>query len=771
MLRRLYFFFFLFAALGSQAQSDSLLRALKTAPETDRPEILRLLALEVQYSHPDKFLEYAEQSAALARKTKNKWCEAFCLRLAGIYHDEHGDYKKAVALIDEALAINRSISDNDGVAACLNSLGIIYFNQSKFDKALENFLAVLPFYSEASQPYNRAITLMSIAGVYKFSSNPRTAADYYGQAYRMMRKADHARGLSIASNNLGQAYHALGKKDSALFFLEESLKMKRQLNDKRSLASSLANLSNVHLYYKEYDKAIAYLDECIKLQKETGDKKGLAASYNAAGDILTLTEKKDKALDYFLEAYRISSEIGDLYTMRSSSYLVGNEYYQQGKYREAADYIYVNSRIRDSLYNYDRTKTLAEMQTKYETEKKEQAIVMLNQQNRMNQLELDKAHAEQLRKEQALALLNKEAQMKAIELQKSEAQSETRRKENELLLTDQKLKSAQLQKEQAEREKLDAEGKKRAQQLLAVLIGSLLLLVLLGVAYRGYRQKKKANTELASRNDEITRQKEEIRHQKDIVEEKNKEITDSITYAQRLQQAILPPEKLWLRHLPESFVLYRPKDIVAGDFYWMEENENEVFFAAADCTGHGVPGAMVSMVCSNALNRAVKEFGLREPGKILDKVRELVIETFAKSESEVKDGMDISLCALDKGSLRLRWAGANNPLWIIRYNTSAIEELAPDKQPIGQFETARPFSMREVQLQRGDQLYLLTDGLPDQFGGPRGKKFKYRQLQELLLANAALPMREQHLLLERAFESWKGALEQVDDVCLLGVRI
>jgi serine phosphatase RsbU (regulator of sigma subunit) len=265
-----------------------------------------------------------------------------------------------------------------------------------------------------------------------------------------------------------------------------------------------------------------------------------------------------------------------------------------------------------------------------------------------------------------------------------------------------------------------------------------------------------------------------ILDQKKLVQEKQKEIIDSITYARRIQEAILPPQSYWLKNLPHSFVLYKPKDIVAGDFYWIEriitqQGKDLVFFAAADCTGHGVPGAMVSVVCNNALNRSLLEFKLTDTGKILDKTRELVIATFGKSDNEVKDGMDISLCRLDLVTSELQWSGANNPLWYVR--NGELIEIKPDKQPIGNYDLQTPFTSHVLQLQKGDTLYIFTDGYADQFGGIKGKKFKYKQLEEKLLAIHGLEMPEQKKILEKTFEDWKHQLEQIDDVCVMGVKI
>ncbi|MBN4071304.1 serine/threonine-protein phosphatase [Crocinitomix catalasitica] len=261
-----------------------------------------------------------------------------------------------------------------------------------------------------------------------------------------------------------------------------------------------------------------------------------------------------------------------------------------------------------------------------------------------------------------------------------------------------------------------------------------------------------------------------IIEQKERIEQQNHEITESINYAKRIQMAILPPPELAKKYLPQSFMLYKPKDIVAGDFYFLEPVGDLVVFAAADCTGHGVPGAMVSVICNNALNRSVREFKLKKPEDILNKTREIVIAEFEKSVQDVQDGMDISLCTYNPQTRELWWAGANNPLWIIRKGSEEIEELKPDKQPIAVYSAIQPFTGHSIQMHEGDTIYVFTDGYQDQFGGERGKKYRPAQLRETLVSLSKKDITQQKEILNQDFEDWKGDYEQVDDVCLLGVR-
>lgn len=391
--------------------------------------------------------------------------------------------------------------------------------------------------------------------------------------------------------------------------------------------------------------------------------------------------------------------------------------------------------------------------------------------------------------------------------------------QQELLEKDQKKLAAvkakfdEVENELTEKEKLVAENEAYIQNQYKIIdaktstieeqkyiiwlsVAFLIIVSAFGVwVYRSYQIKKKDNQI-------ITNQKHEI-------EAQHKEIRDSINYAKRIQQAIIPPVKLFKENLKNSFVIYHPKDVVSGDFYWMEslsltspKGEGAILFAAADCTGHGVPGAIVSVVCNNALKRSVNEFKLLEPGKILDKTREIVVQEFEKGEEEVKDGMDIALCSLrfDVSDSRLhspqisnmehettavlQYAGANNPLWIVNPNRKEWPdfmlpfgehnegaEIKADKQPIGKIDQVSSFTTHTIELVKGDTIYVFTDGYADQFGGEKGKKLMYKPFKRLLTDIYHLPMEEQQQALEKYFSTWKGRHEQVDDVCVIGVRV
>lgn len=270
--------------------------------------------------------------------------------------------------------------------------------------------------------------------------------------------------------------------------------------------------------------------------------------------------------------------------------------------------------------------------------------------------------------------------------------------------------------------------------------------------------------------EKVVERTHELQEQKLIVESKNHEIVESIQYARFIQQALLPLETEIQSSFDENaFVYYAPKDIIAGDFFWFEKRNQVSWFAVADCTGHGVPGAMVSVLCINALDQSLARNEHSNTGELLDQVRELVVQTLTKEDRSVKDGMDISLARFDHETKILQWTGANNPLWIFRGDEILV--TSPDKQPVGQFDGAKPFTTHEMQLQANDWVILFSDGYADQFGGPKNKKYKYATFKDFIQAHKNKTGAELKNSLKEEFEAWKGLNEQTDDVCVMGVKI
>lgn len=309
-------------------------------------------------------------------------------------------------------------------------------------------------------------------------------------------------------------------------------------------------------------------------------------------------------------------------------------------------------------------------------------------------------------------------------------------------------------------EQLYREKQNRFFRMAGLLIGFLLLTALI-IAILRFREKKKAN--------------EVLKIQKTRIEEQQHEITDSINYASNIQQSILPTSRYLSETLHDYLLFYKPRDIVGGDFYFVERIKNRTYFSVIDCTGHGVPGGFMSILGYNGIQKCLHDFSLVHPADILERLSMLVVQHFThQGKVALRDGMDMALCCIyeENGTIKLEYAGANNPAWIVKGSTGQLQELTPNKQPIGYYEDRKPFSNTTLTLEKGDTIYLFSDGYADQFGGPAGKKFKYSQLKGLLQINAGnIGMPERGEMLRSAFEEWRSTYEQLDDVCILGVKV
>lgn len=616
---------------------------------------------------------------------------------------------------------------NRHLANAYNNSTVLAQHEGNLEKALaDNFKSL--HIREQIKDFNGVAQSLNNLGFFYFDrGNAPKAFEYFEKSLKIRLQLKNKYTIAESYNNLAGLYDSQGDTIRARELYTKGLILRKEIGDKKGISSSLNNLAGFYESQGDAAKALDYYNRSLYTIKELNDKTLTATVYNNIGQIYMSQRNFDSTMVYFnksLELYSsVQDKTGQAYVLEN----MGSAMYYQKNYSKAKEYgerslsiskvlgvpelMMANSGLLKRVYKKlnDPAKAL-EM---YET-----FILMRDSLSNKS---------------------NREATMK------SQFQYEFDKKEV-------------VMKEKQEQEKiLSHEKSRRMKIIIGFVVGGLILLLIFSIFI--YNRLK------------ITqKQKSIIENQKQLVEVHQREILDSINYAKRLQDAILPPLEEIKKHLPDHFILYLPKDIVAGDFYWFEQKDDLIFIAAADCTGHGVPGALVSVVCSNALNRTVLEFELTDPGQILDKTRELVINTFAKSgDTNVKDGMDISLCCINKKSNEVLWAGANNPLWYFHDNTFC--EIKGDKQPIGKTENPTAFNTRRVQLEKNDMVYIFTDGYSDQFGGNKGKKFKHKQLNDILKSSTSHSMDEQKNILNESFVRWKGNLEQVDDVCIVGFRM
>ncbi|HEY0031481.1 MAG TPA: tetratricopeptide repeat protein [Bacteroidia bacterium] len=551
--------------------------------------------------------------------------------------------------------------------------------------------------------------------------------DYFRRSLKIAEEINDLKSMASCINNIGVIYFEMGSYEKALEYYSKGLVLNEKMNNRSAISLSLGNLGNVYKSLYQFDKALEYHTKALKISEEIGDQDGIGNALHSMGAAYLELGNTEKALDYSMRAVKVYEAIDDQKGVVDAMINIGMAYEKLNDIPKATSYFKKVLEFSEAggFVSITREASLSLYGIYKKAGKNEDAL-------KMHELYITMRDS----------------------IKNEEGQREVMKQEMEYNYEKQKA----LDEKEHEKKLAVAAEQEKKQKITTYAITAGLLLVLLFALF------------VVNRLRLTKKQKEIIEQQKNLAEEKQKEIVDSINYAKRLQEAILPPEHFVKAHLPDSFIFYKPKDIVAGDFYWMELlPDKTILLAAADCTGHGVPGAMVSVVCSNALNRAVLEFGKTEPGEILDKTRELVLNTFSKSDKEVKDGMDISLVSINKTTGELKWSGANSPLWYT--SNGEMKEIKPDKQAIGKTDNPLPFKTHRLQLQKGDSVFMLTDGFADQFGGDKGKKFKYKPLKEMLLQNASLPKDQQLAHIETAFENWRNNLEQVDDLCIIGLRM
>jgi len=615
--------------------------------------------------------------------------------------------------------------------------GDAYWQLSKFRESIEMYEEAKSIFASKGQRDKVGYMHSSIGYIYMDMGQFETALNNYQAGLAIAEELDFPELEIVTLSYLGVIYKKLNQYDKALDTYRKTLQFYTETKHSRNILVSCNNIGTIFYETDQPDSAIHYFNISLSMAKETNDQKNLANSLLNLGNIALDQEKYDSAEDYFLEAIGINEKRSDVSQLIQNYINLSNTYFNQDNLNKAYSFILKAKELSDNTDNIEYKSTVEQNLADYFQKKKDFKKALFHYQNHINL------------KDSVLTLETSK------QINRLAAVYENERNELEIqnLEKDQKLQQALISKNESKIKQQEITQKQEKMFRIGLFIGIALLIVIAIIIFIGSRNKTKAN--------------DLISHQKEIVEEKNSEILASINYAKRIQAAILPPSKIVKEYLPHSFILYKPKDIVAGDFYWLEHKDNKILFAAADCTGHGVPGAMVSVICNNALNRSVREHGLTDPGEILNRTREIVIQEFEKSDEDVKDGMDIAICSLEGDCLK--YAGAHNPLWIVR-NGELIETKA-NKQPIGKFDKTLPYSTHTFKLIKNDSFYIFSDGYVDQFGGVKGKKFKAKAFRELLLSIQNKPMEEQRIILDNTFETWRGDLEQIDDICVIGVKV
>ncbi len=627
----------------------------------------------------------------------------------------------------------------------------------------------------AKEDTNKVRLLKTIAWEISYESSYK-GLEYAKQAYYLGKKLQYNYGIAISASTIGSIYTDMGDYSKALTFFYEAIDLEKKYNYaddlgntysnvgilfgkkldyakalsfyrksaecfigdtlSEQLALTYNNIGSVYADKEQYDSAKVYYDKSLKIHQVNHNEDNIAEVDINLASILSKSGNHQGALEHIQKVIAYWKIHPNNYNMSYANLIMGSIYFEMKDYNK-------------SIACFNFVKTFAEPAGIKELTR--DAYLGLSQ---CYEMKKDNANALLFHKKYSLVKDSLTDELNNQQVRDLEINYETEKKNKEIELLTQRTVNQGL------------EADKRKVILLATLISLLGVVILSVVLYNRFRLKKKSHQELEQTNIEIN-------NQKSLIEIKNKEITDSINYARRIQRVLLTSDKYISKYLNDFFILNKPKAIVSGDFYWAVEIDNSFIIVTADCTGHGVPGAFMSLLGINYLNEIVIEQKITQPDLILNALRSAIIEALnpeGSDEAEGKDGMDLVLCKYDLATMQLTFSCANNPLWI--YRQGEFMDFKADKMPVGKSPKEDvPFNLQTIALQKGDVIYTFTDDYADQFGGPKGKKFMYKQFKDMLATNITFPMKEQKGLLVSNMLSWQGNLEQVDDILIIGIRI
>lgn len=813
----------------SQARIDSLWdKYYKLKSDTGKVNMLNeQIGYYYEGINPDTAIRYYKLAINIAEKAlikapKDKrllQLKASSLKYIGIVSFYSGKNEAAVGYYFSAIEIYQSINDQNGVTDCYIALGSIYYTKSEFDKALSKYNSALKIKQQIKDSLGISRCFTNIGNVFSELGKYKDAIDSYFAALKIKEKLNDIVGQAKCYNNIGHIHYNQESYIKAEEYYKKALEIFKSKNLIQDISDIYISLGFIKNYQKKFDEALALFYESLKLKKTINNRSGITKCLINIAEVYKAMDKKDtsetnstqnleNASRYLKEALIEANEIGelgDIITIKTiqaevdfslylkfksinanksalyleSSRILAHEsllqsqktntlpmvqkssgilmdvYKSLGDYKKSFEYAELYITSNDSLFFKEKTKAVIEAEKKFEAEKK--------------QFQIEK--------------LSKEKELQFSELKRHEAVAGRRKLQiifaiSGLLLISvfsvfitNRLKITRRQKRIIEQQKIEVDEKN---EIL-----------------------NNQNEEISAQRDEIEKHRDEIAAQRDLVieqkkhiEDQKQEITDSINYAQRIQYALLPDIGNSVKSnnsefkVEGYFLLFKPKDIVSGDFYWLSHVGDFLVFTVADCTGHGVPGAFMSMLGISFLNEIVNKKEISETGQVLDLLRENVIEALQQKgiADEQHDGMDIALCALNKKTLELQFSGANNPVYILSQNNEAearvqysLSEIKGNKQPVSYHEKMSPFVTHRVQLSKGDMVFVGSDGIETQFGGAKNKMFSAKKLREILLTNSHKTMDEIYTVLDTTLSEWiiqnPEPEKQTDDITLFGLKL
>lgn len=729
-----------FILLGTTSQLlgniDSLRIQLRLA-SSDTTKIRLLTEIGDLYQNiPDSALHYYQQGISIANTSRMDHPlileqKGLLLRYAGIIYRNKGEFYPALYHYQQSLDIYLRLNHQQGISAVYNNFGVVYRNLGNYPLALEHYHKALAFYEEMGDIQGTASCFNNIGVIHDIQGNYYLALEYYGKAYDIFARENNQPRMGSSLINMGNAHLALYEHQQALDHYNRAIDIFIPLNNKTSLARIYQNMSVIYLREKQHEMAHHHLQTALGLAQELNDRKSLTVILKNQAELRYSQGNFEESRRLGLSSLETARQIGSLDDQTNACLILSKAAAGMGHMRQAYDYAMEHIALKDSLHGIEKSKAVMELEAKYQNEKIQQENTLLHKNQELQNLRL-------------------------------------------------KAKDLSLQRQQ-----------------IIILLAVILLILGLVFLYFKIRQNRKIreaylqlevqNREIQAKNKEIRMQRNEINQhrnlvlaQKNQIEEQNKalslahrEILSGLRYAERIQGSLLPDLDYLNQHLGDSFVLFKPKNMVSGDFYWLARKNGQILIAAADCTGHGVAGGLLSMLGMSFLNESLTRSSLKNSAHYLEYLTQRLEESLDVSEEgrQTLEGMVISFCIYNTKTSSIEYSGADSSLALVRNNK--LEHIRGDRHPISQVTSHKNgFSCRLIDLMPGDMIYIYSDGYINQLGGKNGNRYTSARFFRLLENISPHSLSYQKSLLEIELDRWKGnSFEQVDDILLLGFRV
>ncbi|EAY29159.1 tetratricopeptide repeat protein [Microscilla marina] len=694
----------------------------------------------------DKALEYYQEALLIDRSLNDKISVSALYNNIGNVYEAKGNYPKALDYYFKSVKIDEELDNKMGVAYGYGNIGIIYDEQGNYSQALKHYLKSLKILQEIGNKSGEAIIYNNVGDIHRNQNNYAKALDYYFKSLEIKKEIKNERGMAYSYNNIGVVYQEQKKYDKALEYLQLALDIRKKNKNQSGIANSYINLGKVWLEQRQYAKAKEYLTQALTTHKKLGEKAWTAQAYVELGRVNYHQQDYLEALKNLKSGVNMAKQKGSLVFVKEGAELMAKVYAATSDFANAYQSYQLFKQMSDSLFNETNTKKLTRMEAEFGFEKQTDSLRFVQDKEKAilnTRLENEKAKREkEVLKKRLYRNLGWFAVIVLVAI---------------TLFTMFIFRSRQRQKQlnaKLTKQKDDLERQRKELMLLN-------------------QEVQESNAEISAANEEINAINETLQDTLETVQIQRDDIMSSISYAQRIQEAILPFEERMQKVFPEHFVLYKPRDIVSGDFYWCEEVEHLQILIVGDCTGHGVPGAFMTMLGSQALSNIVVQRKITKPDEILNALNETLPYLLKTKDTQINDGMDIVVSVLDRQKQQLYFAGAKNSLVLVQ--NGELTEIRGDIYGIntesGSSKAVVKYTAHTIDISVPTVFYMYSDGYQDQFGGKEGKKMMKRRLRERLIGLAAKPVNEQKRLLEIMLQEWMLGYPQTDDILVVGVKL